>query len=132
MLTFSTIQNTTSAIFKSEEGNVPQFLLWNVFSHKMYIFWMSVKDLFQNDTFKNTSRKMKFYIFSNGGHLGYRTALMDKILKGDHLRIISAKFGWNWLCSFREDFFKTSSPLFSNLNNRSPSAPFCIQDGCHY
>jgi hypothetical protein len=33
------------------------------------------------------------YIFSNGGHLGYRTALTDTILKGDHLRIISAKFG---------------------------------------
>jgi hypothetical protein len=32
-------------------------------------------------------------IFSNVGHLGYRTALMDKNLKGDHLRIISAKFG---------------------------------------
>jgi hypothetical protein len=32
-------------------------------------------------------------IFSNGGHLGYRTALMDTILKGDHLRIISTKFG---------------------------------------
>jgi hypothetical protein len=32
-------------------------------------------------------------IFSNGGHLGYRTALMDTILKGDHLRIISAKIG---------------------------------------
>jgi hypothetical protein len=31
-------------------------------------------------------------IFSNGGHLGYRTALTDKILKEDHLRIISAKF----------------------------------------
>jgi hypothetical protein len=29
-------------------------------------------------------------IFSNGGHLGYRTALKDTILKGDHLRIISA------------------------------------------
>jgi hypothetical protein len=27
------------------------------------------------------------------GHLGYRTALTDTILKGDHLRIISAKFG---------------------------------------
>jgi hypothetical protein len=27
-------------------------------------------------------------------------------LKGDHLRIISAKFGWDWLSSFRgEDFF---------------------------
>jgi hypothetical protein len=32
-------------------------------------------------------------IFSNGGNLGYRTALTDTILKGDHLRIISAKFG---------------------------------------
>jgi hypothetical protein len=32
-------------------------------------------------------------IFSNGGHLGYRTALTDTIWKGDHLRIISAKFG---------------------------------------
>jgi metal-responsive CopG/Arc/MetJ family transcriptional regulator len=32
-------------------------------------------------------------IFSNGSHLGYRTALTVTILKGDHLRIISAKFG---------------------------------------
>jgi hypothetical protein len=31
-------------------------------------------------------------ILSNGGHLGYRTALRDTLLKGDHLRIISAKF----------------------------------------
>jgi hypothetical protein len=39
---------------------------------------------------------MKFWpfeeisIFCNGGHLGYRTALTDTILKGDHLRIISS------------------------------------------
>jgi hypothetical protein len=32
-------------------------------------------------------------ILSNGGHLGYRTALTDSILKRDHLRIISAKIG---------------------------------------
>jgi hypothetical protein len=32
-------------------------------------------------------------IFSNGGHLGHRTALKDTILKGDHPRIISAEFG---------------------------------------
>ena len=32
---------------------------------------------------------------------------------GDHTRIISAKFGWDWLSSFREDFFLISSPLFS-------------------
>jgi hypothetical protein len=32
-------------------------------------------------------------ISSNGGHLGYETALTDIILKGDHLRIIQTKFG---------------------------------------
>jgi hypothetical protein len=32
-------------------------------------------------------------IFSNGGHLGYRMALPDTILKGDHLRIIQTKLG---------------------------------------
>jgi hypothetical protein len=32
-------------------------------------------------------------IFSNGGHLGYRTELTDTIWKGGHLRIISAKIG---------------------------------------
>jgi hypothetical protein len=52
---------------------------------------------FSND--QNCSKIEQFWlfeeisIFSNGGHLGYRTALTDTILKGDHLRIISAKFG---------------------------------------
>jgi hypothetical protein len=32
-------------------------------------------------------------IFSNGGHLGYETALTEIILKGDHLRNIQTKFG---------------------------------------
>jgi hypothetical protein len=32
-------------------------------------------------------------IFSNGDHLVYRTALTDTNWKGDHPRIISAKFG---------------------------------------
>jgi hypothetical protein len=37
----------------------------------------------------------------------------DINLEGDHPRIISAKFGWDWLCSFRgEDFFLISSPFF--------------------
>jgi hypothetical protein len=51
-------------------------------------------------------------IFSNGSHLGYRTAQTDTIFKGEHPRIISAKFGLDWLGSFR-DFFLISSPLFS-------------------
>jgi hypothetical protein len=32
-------------------------------------------------------------IFNNSSHLGYRTALTDTILKGDHLRIIQTKLG---------------------------------------
>jgi hypothetical protein len=31
-------------------------------------------------------------IFSNGGHLGYRMALTDTNLKGDHLRMKVPKF----------------------------------------
>jgi hypothetical protein len=41
----------------------------------------------------------------------------DTILEEDHPRIISAKFGRDWLSSFRgEDFFLISSPLFSNFS----------------
>jgi hypothetical protein len=37
----------------------------------------------------------------------------DTILEGDHPRIISAKFGWDCLSSFRgEDVFLISSPFF--------------------
>ena len=40
----------------------------------------------------------------------------DTVLEGAHPRIILAKFGWDWLCSFRgEDFFLISSSLFSIL-----------------
>jgi hypothetical protein len=35
----------------------------------------------------------EIFIFSIGGHLGYRTVLTDTILKGEHQSIISAKFG---------------------------------------
>jgi hypothetical protein len=38
--------------------------------------------------------------------------MTDTLLEGHHPRIISAKFGWDWLSSFREDFFLISSPLF--------------------
>ena len=36
----------------------------------------------------------------------------DIILEGNHPRIISVKFGWDWLSSFKEDFFLISSPFF--------------------
>jgi hypothetical protein len=47
-------------------------------------FWLKIEQLWP---FEEIS------IFSHGGHLGYRTAPMDTILKGDHLRIISEKIG---------------------------------------
>jgi hypothetical protein len=85
----------------------PLKLLWQSqpnFAEKIEQFW-----LFE-----------EIYIFSHGGHLGYRTALTDTILKGDHPRIISAKFCSDWRSSVRgEDFFLISSPLLSNLHNRS-------------
>jgi hypothetical protein len=53
-------------------------------SSNLGIFWLKIE---QSWPFEEIS------MFSNGGHLGYRMALTDTILKGDHLRIISAKFG---------------------------------------
>jgi hypothetical protein len=47
--------------------------------------------------------------------------MLHTILEGDHPRNISAKFGWDWLSSFRgEDFFLISSPLFLFLTWRPP------------
>jgi hypothetical protein len=43
-------------------------------------FWLKIEQFWPFE---------EIYIFSNGGHLGYKKALTDIILKGDHLRIIS-------------------------------------------
>ena len=51
-----------------------------LYSSNLGTFWLKIEQFWP---FEEIS------IFSDGGHLGYRTALMDTILKGDHLRIIS-------------------------------------------
>ena len=51
-----------------------------LYSSNLGTFWLKIE---QSWPFEDIS------IFSNGGHLGYRTALTNTILKGDHLRIIS-------------------------------------------
>jgi hypothetical protein len=51
---------------------------------KVQTFWLKIEQFWP---FEEIS------IFSNGGHLRYRTALTDTFLKGDHLRIIQTKFG---------------------------------------
>ena len=53
-------------------------------------------------------------IFSNGGHLGYRTALTDTILKGTHPGTIPARFS-----GFRgEDLNVIFYQNMPNLHNR--------------
>jgi hypothetical protein len=48
---------------------------------------------------------------SNGVHLGPRTGLPDKILKGNHQRIILAKLESNWLGSLRGKKLKFHPPF---------------------
>jgi hypothetical protein len=55
-----------------------------LYSSNLGTFWLKIEQFWP---FEEIS------ILGNGGHLGYRTALTDIMLKGDHLRIISAKFG---------------------------------------
>ena len=47
------------------------------------------------------------------GRLGWWAGSSDTILKGDHLRTISPKFGFNWPSSFRrEDFLMIFCQIF--------------------
>ena len=50
-------------------------------------------------------------IFSNSVHLSLRTGLPDKILKGDHQRIILAKLESNWPSSLRGRKLKFHPPF---------------------
>jgi hypothetical protein len=61
-------------------------------------------------------------IFSNGGHLGYRTALTDTILKDTHPGTIPARFGLIWFSGFREDLNVIFYQNMPNLHNRNISA----------
>jgi hypothetical protein len=54
------------------------------YSSNLGTFWLKIEQFWPFE---------KNYIISNGGHLGYRTALTDIILKRDNQRILSAKFG---------------------------------------
>jgi hypothetical protein len=55
-----------------------------LYSSNLGTFWLKIEQFWPFEVIS---------ILSNGDHLGNRMALKDTILKGDHLRIISAKFG---------------------------------------
>jgi hypothetical protein len=83
-----------------------------LYSLNLGTFWLKIEQFWP---FEEIS------IFSNGSHLGYRTALTDTILKGDHLRIISANLVEIGSVITEEKIFFNFIPLFSNLHNRSKS-----------
>jgi hypothetical protein len=62
-----------------------------LYSSNLGTFWLKIEQFWP---FEEIS------IFRNGGHLGYRTALTDKILKGTHPGTIPARFGLIWFSSF--------------------------------
>jgi hypothetical protein len=72
---------------------VPKFELYKHNDELFNIYYGIFYELGNFADFEQLWPFEEISIFSNGGHLGYRTALTDTILKGDHLRIISAKFG---------------------------------------
>ena len=55
-----------------------------LYSSNLGTFWLKIEQFWP---FEEIS------IFGHGGNLGYRMVLTNIILKGDHPRIISVKFG---------------------------------------
>jgi hypothetical protein len=83
-------------------------------SSNLGTFWLKIEQFWP---FEEIS------IFSNGGHLGYRRALTDTILKGDHPRKIPGGFGVIWFSGFRgEDLNMIFYQNMPNLHNRYQSA----------
>ena len=65
-----------------------------LYSSNLGTFWLKIEQFWPFE---------EIFIFSNGGHLGWRVGLSDTILKGTHPETIPARFGLIWLSDFRED-----------------------------
>jgi hypothetical protein len=76
-----------------------------LYSSNLGTFWLKMEQFWP---FEEIS------IFSNGGHLGYRTALTDTILKEDHPRIISASCPVSKMAAITKNrnFFKWPKLLY--------------------
>jgi hypothetical protein len=85
-----------------------------LYSSNLGTFWLKIKQFWP---FK------EIFIFSNGGHLGWRTGLSDTNLKETHLGTIPDRLDLIWFSGFREEdlnviFYQN----MSNLHNRNKSA----------
>ena len=85
-----------------------------LYSSNLGTFWLKIEKFWPFE---------EIYIFSKGGHLGYRTALIDIILKVTHPGTIPARFGLIWFSGFRgEDLNVIFYKNMPNLHNRYKSA----------
>ena len=81
-----------------------------LYSSNLGTFWLRIEQFWP---FEEIS------IFSNSGHLGYKTALTDTILKETHPGTILARFGLIWFSGFRgEDLNVIFYQNMPNLYNR--------------
>jgi hypothetical protein len=81
-----------------------------LYSSNLGTFWLKIEQIWP---FEDIS------IFSNGGHLGYMTALTDTDLRGIHPGTIPARFGLIWFSGFRgEDLNAIFYQNMPNLHNR--------------
>ena len=80
----------------------------------MGTFWLKIEQFWPIE---------EIYIFSNVGHLRYRTALTNTILKGTHSGTIPARFGLIWFSGFRgKDLNVIFYQNMPNLHNRNKLA----------
>ena len=81
-----------------------------LYSSNLGTFWLKIEQFWP---FEEIS------MFSNGGHLGYSTALTDTIFKGSFQQTL-VEIGS--VVSEEKIFFNFITPFLSNLHNRSKSA----------
>ena len=84
-----------------------------LYSSNLCTFWLKIQQFWPFE---------EIFVFSNGGHLGYRAGLSDTILRGTHPGTIPAMFGLIWFSGFREDLNVIFYQNMPNLHNRYISA----------
>jgi hypothetical protein len=94
-----------------------------LYSSNFGTFWLKIEQFWPFE---------KQSIFSNGGHLEWRTALTGTILRGTHLGTIPARFGLIWFSGFRgEDLNVIFYQNMPNLHNLYKSAEIQISNKNH-
>jgi hypothetical protein len=91
----------------------PQTIQW-LFHQNLVLIEQMISD---KKICMGISHRILYWItFGCGDHLGRWSEMPDTIFEGGHPRIISAKFGWYWLSSFRGENVLVLSYLDDSVN----------------